>query len=98
MIGDKSLFSCLTSVDGGYVIYEDNGKVKLLVKGDTSAQFCNIHNVLLVDVLMDKLLSTSQLCDKCSEVIFESMSSIQSAKDNKSLFLQIELKCLYNKF
>lgn len=72
MIGDKSMFSCLTSIDGGYVIYEDNGKVKLLVKGDRGAQFCDIHNVLLVDGLMDNLLSASQVCEKWSEVIFES--------------------------
>ena len=65
MMADKSMFASLSSKDGGYVIFGDNRKGKII-------GICNvgkepspiIENVLLVDRLKHNLLSISQLRDK----------------------------------
>ena len=65
MTRDSSHFSKLTSLDEGYVTFEDNNKGKIIGKG-TIRNKSNllIEDVLLVDSLKYNLLSISQLCDK----------------------------------
>ena len=71
MIGDKTrFFNCLLEQEG-HVTYEDNNKGKILGRGTTGDKNTFfIHDVLFVERLKHRLLSISQLCDKCYQVTF----------------------------
>ena len=65
MTGDESKFAFLTRRKGGYVIFGDNGKGRIIGHGSIGNNSSSlIENVLLVDGLKHNLLSISQLCDK----------------------------------
>ena len=65
MIGDKSKFLSLISIDGGHVIFRDNTKGKIIDKGRVGKfKHSCVENVLLVKRLRHNLLSISQLCDR----------------------------------
>ena len=89
MIGDESKFAFLTKKKWGYVTFGDDAKGKIIGQGnignDTSSL---IENVLLVDGLKHNLLSISQLCDKCFQVIFEaSHCIIKDIQNDKTIFM-----------
>lgn len=62
MAGDKSMFSCLTSIESDTAHMRTIGKVKLLVKV-TLVQVFKIHNLLIVDCSNHNLL-INELYDK----------------------------------
>ena len=89
MIGDESKFAFLTKKKWGYVTFGDDAKGKIIGQGnignDTSSL---IENVLLVDGLKHNLLSISQPCDKCFQVIFEaSHCIIKDIQNDKTIFM-----------
>lgn len=45
---DKSIFSCITSKDCGYITYGNNGKGKLIREGDIAMHSSKIYNVYLL--------------------------------------------------
>lgn len=50
MTSDKSMFSCLTCKDNGYVTYADNGNDKIICEGDIAMYFSKfIMSYLLMD-------------------------------------------------
>ena len=65
MTGEKAMFSHILPKDGGYVIFDDNSKDKIVGEGKVG-NFPNptIDDVLLADGLKHNLLSTSQFCDE----------------------------------
>ena len=89
MTGDESKFSFLTERKGGYIIFGDNAKGRIIGQGnivnDTSSL---IESVLLVDGLKHNLLSISQLCNKGFKVIFEaSHCIIKDIQNDKTIFM-----------
>lgn len=89
MTGNAKLFSTLSSKEGGFVTFGDNGKGKIIGIGDIGKDpFPIIENVLLVDGLRHNLLSISQLCDKGHRVIFEkSHCIIEDIEEKKTIFV-----------
>ena len=89
MIGDKSFFTKLSSIDGGLVTFGDNKKGIIIGIGSiVISPNRSIQNVLLVDGLKHNLLSISQLCDKGNRVIFnKSHCTIESTNNHKALFV-----------
>ena len=69
---DKAKFSTISPKDGGYFIFGDNSKGKIIGEGKVSkSPNPTIDDVLLVNGLKHNLLSISQFCDKNCKVIFE---------------------------
>ncbi|RVW55764.1 hypothetical protein CK203_075787 [Vitis vinifera] len=89
MTGDESKFAFLTKRKGGYVIFRDNSKGRIIGQGNigNGTSFL-IESVLLVDGLKHNLLSISQLCDKGFKVIFEaSHCIIKDIQNDKTIFM-----------
>ena len=96
MTRDKSMFASLSSKDGGYVTFGDNSKCKISISNIGKKLSPIIENILLVDELEHNLLSISQLCDRGNRVIFDSaICSIESIKDNKTLFVGQRVENVY---
>jgi len=71
MIGDKSKFMSLKAKEGGFVIYGDNNKGRILGVGNIGNSLTiSKENVLYVEGLKHNLLSISQLCDKGFKIVF----------------------------
>ena len=89
MTRDKSMFSSLSTKDGGYITFGDNRKGKIICIGNVGKEHSLIiENVFLVDGLKYNLLSISELCDKENKVIFNKFTcTIESIIDNKTLFI-----------
>ena len=89
MTRDKSLFTKLSSKDGGFVTFGDNKKGKIIrISSISISPNPSIENVLLVNGLKYNLLSISQLCDNGNRVIFDKLHcSIESINDHKALFV-----------
>ena len=89
MTGVEKAFNSLTLKDGGFVIFGDNSKGKIIGIGNIgNSSSPIIEDVLFVDGLKHNLLSISQLCDKSNRVILEkSKCAIEITKDNKILFV-----------
>ncbi|RVW91113.1 hypothetical protein CK203_039896 [Vitis vinifera] len=72
MTGDESKFSFLTERKGGYIIFGDNAKGRIIGQGNIGNGISSlIESVLLVDGLKHNLLSISKLCDKGFKVILK---------------------------
>ena len=71
MTDKRDLFLDLTHKDGGFVMFGDNAKGKMVGIGTVDKpHFTTIKNVLLGDGLKYNLLCISQFCDDGYEVIF----------------------------
>ena len=97
MTKDKSMFTSLNPKDGGFVIFGDNSKCKIIGIGNVGKESSPIiKNVLLVDGLKYNLLSIRQLCDKENKIIFDKdMCTIESINDDKILFIGQRIKNVY---
>ena len=96
MTGDPSQFSKLTSIDEGYVTFEDNNKGKIIGKGTIGNKLnFSIDNVLLVDGLKHNLLSISQLCDKGYIIRFESNVCIIEKPNNNMTMIALKQNNVY---
>ncbi len=97
MTGDKNKFTSLALKDGENVKFGDNSKGKNIGIGKISkGSSLIIEDVLLVDSLKHNLLSISQLCDKCYNVIFKSIMCIIVNKiDNQVLFVAFRNENVY---
>ena len=88
MIGDKSKFLLLTSINGGHVTFKVNAKEKVIGKGRVGKNDHScVEDVLLVKGLKHNLLSISQLCDKENKVTFDSNSCIVENNNDKQIKL-----------
>ena len=71
MTGDFSKFSTFTKKDGGFVIFGDNTKGRIIgIRNIRNSSPPIIENVLLVDNIKHNLLSISQLYAKGYRVVF----------------------------
>ncbi|XP_072066923.1 uncharacterized protein [Arachis hypogaea] len=71
MTGRDTFFIKLNKYNGGFVIFGDNGKGKIIAIGKVGKDFSTcIDSVFLVDGLKHNLLSISQLCDLGYAVTF----------------------------
>ena len=86
MTGDVRKFSSLEVLNGGNVIFGDNGKDKIIGIGKIHiTSFTYIDNVLFIDGLKHNLFSVSQFCDKGFKVVFESSMCIISSLDDNGI-------------
>ncbi|KAK2981534.1 hypothetical protein RJ640_024847 [Escallonia rubra] len=86
MTGDRSLFSHITSKNGGLVTFGDNSNGKIIGKGKIGTGSISIDNVSLVDSLEFNLISISQLIDSGHKVQFEGEKCLIShASDGSTL-------------
>ena len=91
MTGDESKFAFLTKRKGGYIIFGDNAKGRIIGQGNIGNDISSlIESVFLVDGLKHNLLSISQLCDKGFKVIFEaSHCNIKDIQNDKTIFMDV---------
>ena len=94
MTGDKSMFAYLSSKDGGYLIFRDNRKGKIIGIGNVGKEPSPIKKTYLAfDRLKHNLLSISQLCDKRNRVIFDNaICTFESINHIKILFVGQKVK------
>jgi len=97
MTGDKSKLSDFVSKDGGYVMFGDNNKGKIMGEGSIGNQDeTQIKNVLYVDKLKHNLLSISQLCDKGFKIEFNrNCCLISEAISSKALHIGKRISSIY---
>ena len=71
MTGDKFKLTNFISKEGGYVIFRDNNKGKIIREGNIGNQYkTQIKNVLYDDGLKHNLKSINQPCDKGFKIDF----------------------------
>ena len=97
MTGERHMFQDLELKSGGVVGFGGNHKGKIMgSRMIGNGKFHSINNVLLVDVLMHNLLSTSQLSDNGYSVIFNQTScKVICQKDGSVMFNGKRKKNIY---
>ncbi|CAL8162539.1 unnamed protein product [Prunus armeniaca] len=64
MFGDKSVFSSLVSIDGGFVTFGGGHKAQVVGKGTVCIpRLPQLKNVRYIESLTSNLINVSQLCD-----------------------------------
>ena len=77
MTGDRPKLTHIIPRNGGYAIFDDSEKHKIVNEGKASEDpNPTIDNVLLVDGLKRNLLSISQFCDKNCKVVFKPLRCV----------------------
>ena len=72
MTGNNSLFSSITKIYGGKVIFRDNSKEKIIRVSNIGGKYSLlIENMFLVNNLKYNLPSIIQLCDKGYKIMFD---------------------------
>jgi hypothetical protein len=87
MTRDDSLFSSITKINSGKVIFRDNSKGKIIGVGNIGGKSSpSIEKVFLMNDLKYNLLSISQLCDKEFKIMFNHVCCLILEND-KVLFI-----------
>jgi len=95
MIGNNSLFSSITNINGGKVIFRDNLKGKIVTVGNIRDKSSpSIEKVFLVNSLKNNLLSISQLCDKGYKIVTNHTSCLILEND-KVIYIEIRKQNVY---
>jgi hypothetical protein len=95
MIGNNSLFSSITKINGGKVIFRDNLKGKIVTVGNIRDKSSpSIEKVFLVNSLKNNLLSISQLCDKGYKIVTNHTSCLILEND-KVIYIEIRKQNVY---
>ena len=85
MTGEKSMFLSLTMKEGGNVKFRGNQSDKIIGTRTIGNPSISINNVWLVDGLDHNLLSISQFCDNCYDVMFGKTNYTVVNKDGNSI-------------
>ena len=97
MTDDIDQFFTLEGKDGGFIIFRDNRKGRIIdIDKINITPSTFIENILLVEKLKHNLLSISQLCDIDFNVNFKtSMYIVVDPLDSSSKFIGLRLGNIY---
>jgi hypothetical protein len=95
MIGNNSLFSSITKINEGKVIFRDNLKGKIITIGNIrDKSFPSIENFFLVNNLKNNLLSICQLCGRGYKIVTNHISCLILEND-KVIYVEIKKENVY---